>query len=208
MCTKICWPWLSVCNLLCILHPIFLFLKKQSLISSTFPCKSYTPNIIPVDFISTLSKLLKLFVECIAQNCTECSSWDLSSTENCKIIRSCISHTAHFLIHLGMWNTFLQHHHIDSYLVWNSLVHSFILCNPVTLLKHHQVILIYSVLFFVNFSLLVWAYFSCGFSHYLNIFDSDLLTCVCNPLPDFSQILQVYSLSPFSIFQTVQWKIE
>lgn len=205
VCTKICWSWLSVCSLLRILHQVFLFLRKESLISSTFPCKSHTQNIILVDFISTPSKLLKLFLECIAQNCTECASWDLNSTEDCKIIRSCISHTAHFLMHLGTWNAFLQDHHADSYLVWNPLEPSYPSLQSFCLVNASSGYINILCLIFLNFICLVWAYCSCSFSHYLNILDSDLLTCVFNPLPAFLQILQVYS---FSIFQTVQWKFE
>lgn len=30
VCTKICWPWLSVCDLLCIFHPVFFFWESQA----------------------------------------------------------------------------------------------------------------------------------------------------------------------------------
>lgn len=130
-----------------------LFLRKWSLISSIFPCKSYSQNIILVDFISTPSKLLKLFLECIAQNYTECSSWDLSSTEDCKIIRFCISHTAHFLIHLGTRNAFLRHHHVDSYLAWNPLEPSYPSLQSCCLVKAPQGYINSLCFIFVNFSL-------------------------------------------------------
>lgn len=186
--------------------PSLLFLRKPSLISSTFPCKSYSQNIILVDFISTPSKLLKLFLECIAQNCTECSSWDLSGTEDCTVIRSCISHTAHFLLHLGMWNAFLQHHHVDSYLVWNPLERSYPSLQSCCLVKASSGYINMLCFIFVNFPLSSMSLLQlCCFSHHLNILHSDLLSCFCNPLPDFLQILQVYSLFYFPNCSMKNW---
>lgn len=108
--------------------PSHLFLRKPSPIHSTFPCKSYFQNNLTLLLIS-----FQLHPNCwncswsalpkIAQNAAAEAS---AALEIAKIIRACISHTPHFLIHPGMRNAFLQHHHVvDSYLVWNALEPSY-----------------------------------------------------------------------------------